>query len=170
MFQTKNAMPEKIRKTIVGVLQGRLAAGIDLMQQAKQAHWNVKGVNFIALHQLFDKVHEETAEYVDLIAERIAQLGGIAEGTCKAAARNSILPDYSLSITDEMDHVHAVSGALAAFGELIRAGIDESDKLGDKGTADVLTEISRGVDKNLWFVESHCPSQSERAQKITGVA
>lgn len=157
MFQTKNDLPEKTRRDCVALLQQRLADGIDLMHQAKQAHWNVKGANFIALHELFDKIHEETENCVDLLAERIAQLGGIAEGTCKAVAKKTSLPEYPLVISDGPDHVDALSNSLAQFAKSIREAIDEASNLDDLGTADIFTEISRTVDKNLWFVEAHLP-------------
>lgn len=160
MYKTKNDLPEKVRNQIVTLLQERLAAAVDLVSQAKQAHWNVKGPSFIALHQLFDQVYEHAREHVDLIAERIVQLGGIAEGTVRVAAKRSRLPEYPLGIADGKDHVEALSHSLAYFGEEIRKGIDQADEVNDKDTADVLTEISRMVDKDLWFVEAH--AQAER--------
>ena len=159
MYKTKIDLQEKIRIQINGLLQERLADSIDLMTQAKQAHWNVKGPSFIALHELFDKISEDSEEYVDLIAERIVQFGGIAEGTLKAAAKRSALPEYPLNIADGKGHVAALSHSLATYGELVRKAIDLSTELKDAGTADIFTEISRGVDKYLWFVEAHTQSE-----------
>ena len=170
MFQTKNSLPEKIRQNAINLLQSRVAEGIDLIQQAKHAHWNVKGPNFIALHELFDKVHEEVESSVDLLAERIAQFGGIAEGTCKAAAKRSELPDYPLTTTEGDEHVEALSRSLASFGESIREGIEQATQWKDAGTADILTEVSRTIDKNLWFVEAHQPSQSRGEARNRGAA
>jgi len=158
MYKTKNDMPEKVRSQVVTLLQERLADCTDLVTQAKQAHWNVKGPGFIALHELFDKVYEHAGEYADLIAERIVQLGGIAEGTLRAAAKRSRLPEYPLTIASGKEHVEMLSRALAYFGETARKAIDQTDEIGDKGTADIFTEISRGVDKDLWFVEAHAQS------------
>lgn len=155
MYTTKNSFPEKSRVQVVSLLQQQLADAIDLMLQAKQAHWNVKGPSFIALHELFDKISEETEEYVDLIAERIVQYGGMAEGTVRVSAKRSRLPEYPLNIAQGREHVQALSQALANFGESVRNAIDQADELGDKDTADIFTEISRGVDKYLWFVEAH---------------
>lgn len=155
MYKTKSDLPEKIRTACVALLNQRLADSIDLMLQAKQAHWNVKGPNFIALHKIFDEVATDGAEHMDLIAERIMQLGGAAEGTIRVASQRSELPAYPLAISSGADHVATLSTALAAFGARIRRAIDEADKLGDKTTADVFTEISRGVDEKLWFVEAH---------------
>ena len=155
MYKTKNDIPEKTRTAAVALLNARLADAVDLMHQAKQAHWNVKGPGFIALHKLFDEVVDAAEDYMDLIAERIVQLGGTAEGTIQAAAKRSALQEYPLQISAERDHVEALSSALATFGKSARHAIDQSDELGDRDTADIFTEISRGVDKYLWFVEAH---------------
>jgi starvation-inducible DNA-binding protein len=160
MYRTKNDIPEKVRTQVSGLLQERLADATDLVTHAKQAHWNVKGPDFIALHELFDKVYEHAGEYTDLLAERIVQLGGIAEGTVKMAAKRSQLPEYPAAIATGKEHVEALSRSLAYFGSLVRQGIDRADEIGDKDTADIFTEISRAVDKDLWFLEAHL--QSER--------
>jgi starvation-inducible DNA-binding protein len=159
LTHTRNSLPEKTRIKITALLQERLTESIDLMMQAKQAHWNVKGHNFIALHELFDKVYTDTGTYVDLIAERIVQLGGIAKGTVRVAAKKSSLPEYPLDITSGKKHVAELARAIAFYGELIRKAIDTSTQLKDAGTADIFTEVSRGSDMNLWFVEAH--EQSE---------
>ena len=158
MYPNKNTLPEKTRIQIAGLLQEHLSNSIDLVTQAKQAHWNVKGPDFISLHGLFDKVAEDSEEYIDLIAERIVQLGGIAEGTLKTAANRSKLPEYSLTISAGHEHVNALAHTLASYGEGIRNAIGNADELVDRDTADLLTQISREVDKNLWFVEAHVQS------------
>lgn len=155
MYPTMNALPEKIRIQIAGMLQEHLSNSIDLQSQAKQAHWNVKGSDFIALHGLFDKVSEASEGFTDLIAERIVQLGGTAEGTLKIVANRSKLPKYPIKISASKDHVHALSHSLANYGEGIRTAIGLAEELNDRGTADLLTEVSRAADKNLWFVEAH---------------
>jgi starvation-inducible DNA-binding protein len=155
MFKTKNDLPEATRVKAVELLNARLADCIDLQTQTKQAHWNVKGPNFIALHELFDKINEEVGDYVDLIAERAVQLGGAVEGTARAVAARSSLAEYPLTITSGPEHVAALAGALAAFGKQARQGITQADELGDADTADIFTEVSRGIDKWLWMVEAH---------------
>ena len=155
MHPTKNDLPEQARKKLVDLLNARLADGIDLMVQAKQAHWNVRGPHFFSLHELFDKVHEDVVEHVDLLAERAAQLGGTVDGTVRIAAERSTLEEYPHGATGGRDHVDALSTALATFGKAVRNGIEQADKLGDADTADIFTEISRGIDKLLWFVEAH---------------
>jgi starvation-inducible DNA-binding protein len=160
MFKTKNDIPEATRVKVIELLNARLADCIDLQTQTKQAHWNVKGPNFIALHELFDKINEEVEDYVDEIAERVVQLGGVAEGTARTAAKRSSLAEYPAKTVDGHGHVEALSSALAAFGAAARKGIDQANELGDLDTADLFTEVSRGIDKWLWFVEAH--SQAER--------
>jgi len=160
MHKTKNDIPEKVRVQVASLLQERLSDAVDLVTHAKQAHWNVKGPSFIALHELFDKVYEHAGDYADLLAERILQLGGTAEGTVRAVAKQSQLPEYPLTIAGGKEHVEVLSRSLAYFGSVVRQGIDRADEIGDKDTADIFTEISRNVDKDLWFVESH--AQSER--------
>src|SRR5690349_12777723 len=155
MYQTKNDLPAHTRADVIEILNARLADSIDLMHQAKQAHWNVKGPSFIALHKLFDEIVDAAEEYMDLVAERVVQLGGIAHGTIQSAAKATTLKEYPPSISTERDHVEALSSALASYGKKVRHAIDQSDELGDKDTADIFTEISRGVDKYLWFVEAH---------------
>ena len=155
MHKTKNDLPKETREKIIETLNSRLADASDLKSQAKQAHWNVKGMSFIALHELFDQVATEVEAFTDLIAERVTVLGGTALGTVRVAASNSTLSEYPLEITDGADHVDALSSALADFGKKVRANIDEADNLGDMDTADLFTEVSRGIDKLLWFVEAH---------------
>jgi starvation-inducible DNA-binding protein len=152
MFKTKNDMPECLRVQAIELLNARLADAIDLQTQIKQAHWNVKGPNFIALHELFDKVNEAVEDFVDDIAERAVQLGGVAEGTARTVAARSSLSEYPANTVDGPGHIEALSSALAAFAKSVRKAIDETD---DLDTADLFTEVSRGIDKWLWFVEAH---------------
>jgi len=155
MYETENDIPQPRRVELNALMNQRLADAVDLQMQMKQAHWNVKGPHFIGLHELFDQIDEAVEGYVDLIAERIVQLGGIAEGTVRVAAERSRLEEYPLDIADGHAHVEAVSKALSTFGHEARNTIDQADDLDDAGTADMFTEISRGIDKWLWFVEAH---------------
>ena len=155
MYETENDISLSRRTEINALLNQRLASAVDLQLQMKQAHWNVKGPSFIALHELFDKVSEAVEDYVDLIAERIVQLGGIAEGTVRCAAGSSRLAEYPLTVADGMAHVEAVARAISTFGQEVRGTIEEAGALDDADTADLMTEVSRGLDKWLWFVEAH---------------
>ena len=155
MHDTRNDLPARTRAKVTESLNARLADAIDLGAQAKHAHWNVKGPNFIALHELFDKIAESVEEHIDELAERITALGGTAYGTIAAVARASTHAPYPENIVDGLQHVDALAAAHAKFGKKIRKGIDESGKQGDADTADLYTGISRKVDKNLWFLEAH---------------
>ncbi len=155
LYRTKNDLPAAARAEVAALLNQRLADCIDLQTQCEQAHWNVKGPNFIALHKLFDDINEEVEEYIDLLAERVVQLGGVAEGTARVVAERSTLDVYPVVLKSGEEHVEALASALAAFGRAARLGIEEMNELEDVDSADILTEISRGVDKYLWFVEAH---------------
>ena len=153
--KTLNDLSEEIRGEMVSLLNARLVDSIDLFTQIKQAHWNVKGPNFIALHELFDKVAEKVVEFSDTIAERAVQLGGTVFGTARIVSTSSSLKEYPLTIVSGHDHVNAVAEALAEFGKGARAAITIADERGDADTADLFTNVSREIDKQLWFVEAH---------------
>lgn len=155
MYGTRNDLPATLRAKLETLLNARLADALDLESASKQAHWNVKGPNFIALHELFDQVHTNIEQHVDTIAERITALGGLAHGTVQAAASASSLAPYPQSISDGVEHLQALSDRLADFGKKIRAAIDASDELGDADTADLFTGVSRDTDQYLWFLEAH---------------
>jgi starvation-inducible DNA-binding protein len=155
MYKTKIDLSEKVRRNIIVILNDRLAYAIDLQSQIKQAHWNVKGPNFIALHELFDKISDLVLEQIDEIAERVTSLGGTAEGTVAVAAKRSKLKNYPLSITAGKDHLFYLSTQLSVYGKVVRAAISDTDELGDADTADLFTGISRDIDKYLWFLEAH---------------
>jgi len=152
---TKNSLREPTRRAMIELLNQQLADVLDLGFQAKQAHWNVKGPHFIGLHELFDKVAEELEEFTDDIAERAVELGGVALGTIQIVAKKSRLPAYPLDLASGLKHVMVLSGALAKYGASTRDAIDLAATAGDADTADLFTEVSRGVDKLLWLVEAH---------------
>ena len=160
MYPTHNDLPERTRKRAIDLLQARLADAIDLGLQAKQAHWNVKGPQFIALHELFDGIHTRIQPQVDDLAERIVQLGGTANGTIQAARAATSLPEYPLDLVAGRAHVEALAASLAVWGKAVRAAIDDAAAFGDADTADLLTEISRAADKDLWFVEAHLHAEA----------
>ena len=140
---------------MIDLLNQQLADALDLGLEVKQAHWNVKGPHFIGLHELFDKTAEALEEFIDGMAERAVEIGGTALGTVQVISKNSRLPPYPLDLISGKGHVAALSNALAAFGATTRAAIDIAGKAGDANTADLFTEVSRGVDKLLWMIEAH---------------
>jgi starvation-inducible DNA-binding protein len=155
MYDTRNDLAVTVRSKMVELLNGRLADAIDLGAQAKHAHWNVKGPNFIALHELFDKVAEHIEDHVDTLAERITALGGTAHGTIATVSRATSLKPYPDDIAEGVQHVEALSSAVADFGAKVRKAIDESARAGDADTSDLFTGVSRELDKDLWFLEAH---------------
>lgn len=155
LFATSVNIPEETRQQVIDILNARLADTIDLKTQAKQAHWNVKGIQFFQLHELFDQIAEHLDAAADLLAERATALGGVANGTVRQAARASSIPEYDLKAVNGPDHVRALSERLAALTNAAREAVDRTDELGDVATSDLFTEIVRDADKDLWFLEAH---------------
>jgi starvation-inducible DNA-binding protein len=155
MHRTRIDLPAKARAKVIDLLNARLADALDLQLQCKQAHWNVKGPSFIALHELFDRIAGDVGVNVDDMAERITALCGVAAGTVQAISGRSKLDAYPLDITDGRAHVDALAAAIARFAKSARKAIDEAGKAGDADTSDLFTGISRGADKNLWLLEAH---------------
>ncbi len=154
-FRTSIDIQPAAREKLIALINQQLADCFDLYSQTKQAHWNVKGSDFIQLHELFDDLAEGVLGFVDMIAERATALGGYATGTARMSAANSSLPEYPTSATLGKDHLEALVARFAAFAASNRKLIDTCGDLGDMDTADLFTEVSREIDKNLWFLEAH---------------
>jgi len=155
MHSTRIDLAAKTRARMITLLNARLADALDLQMQAKQAHWNVKGPNFIALHELFDKLAGELDGHIDEVAERITALGGVAEGTIQAVAGRTRLDAYPLELAEGRAHVDALAAAYARCAKSVRKAIDEAAKAGDADTSDLFTGVSRDIDKGLWLLEAH---------------
>lgn len=155
LYPTRIDLPVEIRTQIINILSTTLATTLDLKTQIKQAHWNVKGLDFYQLHLLFDELATEVEDYVDMVAERITALGGTPLGTARVAAANSILPEYPLDIATGVDHVTALCDRYGTYAAHVRTAIADTADLGDADTSDLYTEISRTIDKRLWFLEAH---------------
>lgn len=168
MYETSNDLSLATRRSIIDTLNEHLADAIDLQLQAKQAHWNIKGPNFVGLHELFDQVASQAREYADDIAERAVALGGEARGTLQPVSGQSQLREYPLEVGEWRAHVRAIQDALATFGRGLRKAIDDATALNDAGTADLFTEISCGVDKSLWMVEAHVQEAPAEANQVEG--
>jgi starvation-inducible DNA-binding protein len=160
MHKTRNDIPAKTRKKVVELLNARLADSINLSLQAKQAHWNVKGPSFVALHELFDQIATRAGAHADAIAERVTALGGTALGTVRAVAAGSSLKPYPEGIHAGTQHLNALADALAAAARASREAIEIADDLDDEVTADLFNEITGALDKDLWFVEAHLQATS----------
>jgi starvation-inducible DNA-binding protein len=155
MYETRIDLGRQARLSLARLLNQRLADMIDLFNQTKHAHWNVKGPEFMQLHELFDDVAERVEEGCDLLAERVVTLGVAAEGTTRQSAAASTIGEYDLGVVDGLDHVRALARQVATLAASIRGAIQQSAELGDPTTADLFTEISRSLDKDLWFLEAH---------------
>lgn len=155
MHKTRNDLSKATRTKVIELLNARLADAIDLYAQVKHAHWNVKGMQFIALHELFDKVAEAVEGGVDDIAERAVELGGTADGTLQSVVQRTTLAPYPPATARGKDHLERLARALAAYGKNLRAAIAVAAEAGDADTSDLFTEISREADKQLWFIEAH---------------
>jgi starvation-inducible DNA-binding protein len=163
-YPTRIDLPLDVRSQVVALLNKTLAATLDLKTQAKQAHWNVKGTDFLQLHELFDELSTELEDYIDLVAERVTTLGSTALGTARIAAADSILPEYPLDAVDGPEHVAALADRYALYAKHLRSAIEQTADLGDADTSDLYTEVSRTIDKRLWFLEAHLIKKSD----ITG--
>lgn len=160
MFSTRNDLSRDTRSQMIELLNQQLADTFDLYSQTKQAHWNVKGAQFFELHELFDKLAEELQGYVDQIAERAAALGGLALGTVRMSAASSRLPNCDIAVTTSLSTVEAIADRYGILASSTRLGIEHAEDHGDASTADLLTEVSRGLDKALWFLEAHLQTQN----------
>jgi starvation-inducible DNA-binding protein len=154
-FQTRHDLPQDTRQQLIAVLNQQLADTTDLRTQTKHAHWNVKGPNFYQLHLLFDQLAGKLDEFVDEIAERATALGGVAVGTARNVAATTRLPEFPLEWFDGQKVVQFLADRYAHLARTTREAIDRTDELGDKDTADLFTEVSRELDKSLWFLEAH---------------
>ena len=149
------ALEGNAKSAVIDILNARLADAIDLALIVKQAHWNLKGPNFIGVHEMLDPIRLAIDKHVDIIAERVAQLDGIALGTSQIVAKASQLEAYPTDIRKVPDHLKALADRFAALGNQVREDIDATDEAGDADAADILTAFSRELDKDLWFIKSH---------------
>lgn len=155
LHPTRIDIPAEVRAAVIDLLNQTLACTLDLKTQVKQAHWNVKGMDFYQLHQLFDEMAIELEGFTDLFAERVTALGGVAMGTARIAASQSTLPELAYDLINGADYIEALADRYAPYAKLLREDIAQTDELGDADTADLYTEVSREIDKRLWFLEAH---------------
>ena len=155
LHPTRTKLDSNARSVAIDVLNKRLADGLDLALITKQAHWNLKGPQFIGVHLMLDGFRTEQDDLTDKMAERITALGGTAFGTTQDITRDSQLEPYPTNIYKVADHLAALIDRFSVYGNAVRQNIDETDEAGDPDTADLLTEVSRAIDKQLWFLEAH---------------
>lgn len=154
LHQTGITISEKNRVELIKLLNTTLASTSDLYAQLKQAHWNIKGIEFIALHKLFDELADHVLEQVDTVAERITALGGTALGTLDQAVKNSELKSYPIDIFTAKEHLTHLSRNMAILANNCRQLIKETEKT-DMATSDLYIEMTRQLDKDLWFLQAH---------------
>jgi len=164
IFPTRNYLPHDAREESIGTLNQVLADAVVLQSQCKSAHWNVKGLHFYQLHELFADVAEMLDDYIDEVAERVAALGGLARGTVPAAAQATNLPRFPVEATDEWTVLESLATSLASFDATLGMGIETASSRQDLDTADLLNELSRNVSKSLWFVEAHLQGAQQGQQ------
>jgi starvation-inducible DNA-binding protein len=155
MHQTRNDLQSNTQTAAIELLNARLADTIDLALLTKQAHWNLKGPRFIAIHEMLDGFRGQIDDYIDTMAERVVQLGGTALGTTQTVAKGTTLPPYPTNIYAIQDHLPALIDRYGTVANAVRKAIDAAAEAGDANTADIFTEASRGLDKALWFLEAH---------------
>ncbi len=155
LLPTHNDLPADTRSAVIDFLNARLADLIDLSLATKQAHWNIKGMTFIAVHEMLDKFRAALDNYTDVIAERAVQLGGVALGTLQIAELETTLDPYPTEIHTIKEHLTALTARYAKVASAVRLNIDDADEAGDSGTADLFTGVSRGLDEWVWMLEAH---------------
>ena len=158
MLRTSIDLPEEARQQMAALLNEQLADMFDLFSQTKQAHWNVKGAQFIQLHKLYDELAEALLAHIDLIAERVTALGGAATGTTRMAAAATRLKEFSRGPVGSMESVHMLVERYALVAKSTREAVDRAEEAKDQGTMDIFVEVSRDLDKYLWFLEAHIQS------------
>lgn len=144
----------EVRAQLVDILNQTLATTLDLKTQVKQAQWNVTGISSYHLSELFDEIATELDFYIDLLAERVTTLGGLAMGTARTVVRQSILPEYPLHVVEGKDHIVSLAERLSIYGTLLWENIDRTSVLGDSDTAYLYAEVSTIIDKRLWFLDA----------------
>lgn len=155
LHATRNDLGANAREAAIGVLNATLADAMDLTNGVRMAHWTVRGPHFAALHALFETFYDQLGEATDDLAERVVQLGGTPEGTTQRVGEASRLAPYPAGLRDGMEHVKALADRYGALAATVRAGIDTTSEAGDADSADLLTGLSRTLDKALWMLEAH---------------
>ena len=154
-WSTRNDLGDNAKESSINTLQALLVDSVDLYNATRQAHWNLKGSNFIGLHEMLDGFYNDLNLSTDLLAERAVMLGGIPDTTTQTLAGTTRLPPYPAELLNSIGHLRELADRYAQVGKALRQSIDETDDAGDADTSDLLTEVSRALDKKLWMIEAH---------------
>jgi len=157
-YPSSVGVPDKNRQAIIALLNQHLANSTDIHSQVKWSHWNVKGKDFYQLHLLFDSIATHIEDHIDTIAERIAALGGVANGTVREATAKSAIPEADLAAADGPTILKFLVHNVGHYTNAMRTAVHEAGDLEDDITVDLFTTITRELDKDLWFIEAHIQS------------
>lgn len=155
MYKNRVALEDDVKQKVVDVMNVRLGAALDMYSQAKFAHWNVKGLNFYQLHLVFDATAKVIFKQIDPIAERITQLGGVANGTVRQSAAGSPIPAYNVNAVTGPEHLNALADALGVYCKELREASDDIEEIGDDPSADFFKQLVIEAEEELYFLESH---------------
>lgn len=155
---TLNELPAPTRSEVTGMLSRLLVETLDVALCARHAHWNVRGPDFLLLHDLMDHIGTELDDQADRLAKRIRALGGTVRGTAHTIATESSFKPYPVEVAEGQDHLEALALRLGLLSAEARLSIYECSGGLDPVTADVLVRVNSAIDDVLWSVESHLPS------------
>ena len=155
LHKTRIDLDSDTRTKVIKLLNQQLVDTFDLYSQAKQAHWNVKGIHFLQTHELFDKVAQDIFPFIDTLAERVTTLGGVANATARMTAATSRLDEFPEGSGNSKKFIAAPADRFASVARSTRSAIEKSEEFGDPNSADLLTAVGNTLDESLWFLEAH---------------
>jgi starvation-inducible DNA-binding protein len=120
----------------------------------KQAHWHVRGANFIGVHEFLDTLVDPARAWADLAAERIVALGLPLDARVQTVAAKTTTPKLNDGFQQSDATIAEIITQIDATLELVRTAVDELEEL-DQPSQDIAIEIANGLDKDRWFLFAH---------------